>query len=251
MQPPVEFGGVPAVNFTALSDIEIVATVPVGAINGPISVRSPAGTGSSAAAFNLVTSPANDLFVDSALIQGTSDEVSGSNGGAGKEPGEPDHAGNAGARSVWFAWLAPASGTWTFDTFGSDFDTLLAVYTGGSIQALELVAANDDAPDRPGNSSKVAFAAVAGTTYHLAIDGYGGLQGLFDLSWELTPNVPAITGFSLERHSWRDGGDHRAESVECHGCGVRRSECHRLRRRFSDANHRPRAPRREFRPIAG
>ena len=33
-----------------------------------------------------------------------------SNCRAHKEPGEPDHAGNPGGRSVWWQWTAPASG---------------------------------------------------------------------------------------------------------------------------------------------
>ena len=31
--------------------------------------------------------------------------------------------------SVWFAWTPIFSGPAEFDTFGSDFDTVLAVYT--------------------------------------------------------------------------------------------------------------------------
>ena len=34
----------------------------------------------------------------------------GSNVGATKEPGEPDHAGDPGGASVWYTWTAPADG---------------------------------------------------------------------------------------------------------------------------------------------
>ena len=53
--------------------------------------------------------------------------MTGTNVGATKETGEPDHAGNVGGASVWCRWVAPADGTVTFDTFGSNYDTLLAV----------------------------------------------------------------------------------------------------------------------------
>ena len=40
---------------------------------------------------------------------------------ASKEPGEPNHAGNAGGHSVWWTWTAPAIGTVSINTDGSEF----------------------------------------------------------------------------------------------------------------------------------
>src|SRR5205814_1195676 len=51
----IRFGGVPA-SFTVNSATRITAHVPAGARTGPISVTSPAGTGTSAAAFTVLTS---------------------------------------------------------------------------------------------------------------------------------------------------------------------------------------------------
>lgn len=192
----VGFGGVAAVNFTVLSAAEITALVPPGAVTGPISVSTPAGTAGSAVNFTLDASPGNDLFANAQSINGNSGGIAGSNAGAGKEAGEPDHAGNAGGRSIWFVWSAPASGTWTFDTLGSEFDTLLAIYTGGAINILAPVGSNDDSPDLPGNASKVSFAALSGMTYRIAVDGYVGLSGILKLNWALTPNAPTVAGFS-------------------------------------------------------
>jgi Subtilase family/Domain of unknown function DUF11 len=98
-----------------------------------------------------------------------------------KEAGEPNHAGNAGGRSVWATWTAPASGLMTFDTHGSTFDTLLAVYTGSSVSALTQVAANDD-DGSGGGASGVSFAAVSGTTYKIAIDGKNGAFGFINMT---------------------------------------------------------------------
>src|SRR5207244_819620 len=44
--------------------------------------------------------PANDAF-ESAAVLAVSGTTSGSNAGATKAPGEPNHAGNAGGSSVW------------------------------------------------------------------------------------------------------------------------------------------------------
>src|SRR5581483_8524117 len=102
-------------------------------------------------------------------LDGASGQVSLTNIGATKQPGEPDHAGNPGGKSVWFRWTAPASGTATITTGGSNFDTLLAAYTGTALTSLAGIAADDDAgaTDR---TSTIAFPATAGTTYLIAVD---------------------------------------------------------------------------------
>ena len=88
--------------------------------------------------------PANDLFANAQAVSGSSGTATGSNVGATKEAGEPNHAGNAGGTSIWFRWTAPASGTATVDTLTSSFDTLLGVYTGSSVSSLTTIASNDD-----------------------------------------------------------------------------------------------------------
>ena len=62
---------------------------------------------------------------------------------------------------------------------GSDYDTTLAVYTGSSLGDLQLVAQNDDYSDR---KSRVTFAAMANTTYLIAVDGYASEQGQIQLN---------------------------------------------------------------------
>ena len=100
---------------------------------------------------------------------------------ASKESNEPNHAGNSGGKSVWWNWTAPYTGQINLNTTGSDFNTLLAVYTGGSIVALSLVAENDNVP--PSTTSAVNFTAQAGTTYRIAVDGYAGTYGTVKLNW--------------------------------------------------------------------
>jgi hypothetical protein len=189
----VTFNGLNAV-FTVDSDLQISATVPAGATTGPIQVVKPTGTATSAASFAVGTAPANDNFANARVIGGNAGTVAGSNTGASKEPGEPNHAGNAGGSSVWYSWTAPGSGSWQLDTAGSSFDTLLAVYTGTSVAALSLVASNDDSGI--GVTSQLTFNATAGTTYYFAVDGYGGVTGNITLNWAFTGNLPSITSFS-------------------------------------------------------
>ena len=128
----------------------------------------------------------SDSFSSASGIRGGSGQATGSNAGASKEPGEPDHAGRNGGASLWWRWTAPASGAVAIDTAGSDFDTLLAVYTGGAVDALTEVASNDDAV---GLQSEVRFTAQQGVMYHVAVDGYGGETGSIVLNWRDTGAV--------------------------------------------------------------
>lgn len=93
------------------------------------------------------------------------------NTGASKQPGEPNHANNRGGRSVWYTWTPTTSGTVAISTIGSNFDTLLAVYTGNTVQTLTLVKQNDDR-NSSDTTSRVQFHFTAGTKYRIAVDGY-------------------------------------------------------------------------------
>jgi len=140
--------------------------------------------------------PANDAFDNASTLTGLSGSVTGSTLGATKESGEPDHAGNSGGLSIWYSWQAPVNGTFSFDTVGSSFDTLLGVYTGSSVAGLTLVAGDDDIGGGIYQST-VQFVANAGTTYHIAVDGYDGESGSVVLSW--APTLEIVTSGPLTR----------------------------------------------------
>jgi hypothetical protein len=143
--------------------------------------------------------PANDSFASATIISGLSATVTGTNAGASKETGEPNHAGKPGGKSVWWSWTALSSGSAQIDTVGSNFDTTLGVYTGNSVSTLTLIAGNDD---NSGNfTSKVTFNAVGGTTYRIAVDGYGGCSGNITLNVRLVPSNSAPTDIGLSSTS--------------------------------------------------
>ena len=101
-------------------------------------------TGNVTLHWNLAGAPANDLFANAQVVSGSSGTATGSNAGATKEPGEPNHAGNSGGASIWYAWTASSTATVSIDTSGSSFDTLLGIYTGSSVGSLTTIASNDD-----------------------------------------------------------------------------------------------------------
>jgi hypothetical protein len=130
--------------------------------------------------------PANDHFAAAKVIEGSKGLVTGHNFGATKEPLEPNHAGNPGGHSVWYSWTAPADGQYGFVTLNSDFDTLLAVYEGASLDALTEVASSEDAGDGS-RASMLSFRAAAGVVYRIAIDGFAGKVGKIGLQWMPAP----------------------------------------------------------------
>jgi len=129
----------------------------------------------------LAQSPPNNQFASRIPLSGTNVTATGWNTNASKEIGEPNHAGNIGGQSVWWTWTAPANGDLIIKTDGSDFDTLLGVYTGSSVSALSLVASNDDHGASVINgiftnglfsTSRVRFQVTSGTQYQIAVDGF-------------------------------------------------------------------------------
>ena len=173
---------------TSVSNLSLVASNdddPAGGTTSRVTFNGTAGAtyqiavdGYDGATGNIVlnTPPLNDHFANRIALVGSSALAIGFNGLATKDALEPNHAGKAGGKSLWWTWTAPSSGTATATTIGSTFDTVLAVYTGSSLAALSPVASNDNDPY--GNfTSLVSFSAVAGTTYQIAVDGVSEAAG--------------------------------------------------------------------------
>ena len=89
------------------------------------------------------------------------------------------HANISGGNSVWYLWTPLATGVFQFDLTSTDFNTLLAVYTGSSIDELTTVAFNDDTA---GTDSQLVFQAIEGESYYIAVDSHGGTGGEFTLT---------------------------------------------------------------------
>jgi hypothetical protein len=150
--------------------------------------------------------PPNDNFSNAQPILGRSGIILGRNIGATKETGESNHAGNTGGASVWYKWQAPEDGRFVFATFGSDFATVIAVYTGSSLPSTNTtpVASNSIEPRGcPGSfgslpqDSRVAFEAVGGVFYHIAIDTRNGTTGDIELRWGASATISGrISGIS-------------------------------------------------------
>lgn len=84
---------------------------------------------------------------------------------------DPDCVGNG--PTVWYVYTPGVDQSLVADTFGSDYDTTLSVYTG-SPGSLSQIACNDDAS---GLQSAVAFDAAAGTTYYFMVGAFASGPG--------------------------------------------------------------------------
>jgi hypothetical protein len=85
---------------------------------------------------------------------------------------DPDCFGNS--HTVWYTYTPSVDGFVNANTFGSDYDTTLSVYTG-TRGALTQVACDDDTGDSV--QSSVTWEIVAGTSYHLMAGSFDGSPG--------------------------------------------------------------------------
>ncbi len=95
----------------------------------------------------------------------------------GLENNQGGSCGGDGAPEAIIVWSAPTTGTWTLDTIGSDFDTVLYVRSG-TCSGTE-VDCNDDSSS---TQSSVTITATAGESYYIFVDGYSSNSGNFVLN---------------------------------------------------------------------
>jgi len=83
------------------------------------------------------------------------------------------------AASVWYQYTATRNQTVVFDTFGSDYDTVLSVWTGAA-HPLTQLACDDDSNNT--NQSQVSVELEPDITYYINISGYSGENGTLILN---------------------------------------------------------------------
>ena len=91
-------------------------------------------------------------------------------------------ANNASGPDVTMLWMAPLTGTRTFQTQGTGFDTVMAIRTAtfnaatGALTCGSVVGANDDAAT--GSTwSRFTYGVTGGNLYCITMDGYAGAAG--------------------------------------------------------------------------
>jgi hypothetical protein len=126
--------------------------------------------------FQLQRRLANDDFADRLLIEETSIVFDASNVLGTREPDEPAHGTETNGASVWWEWIAPASGKVSLRAWAAyGANPILDVFTGDVLTNLVLVTNSV--------AGELSFDAEEGTHYIIAEVGAGGGTGA--LNFEL------------------------------------------------------------------
>jgi hypothetical protein len=136
--------------------------------------------------------PSNDNFADRTAITASPFTDSQDTTDATEEADEPRPRCAHIAKSVWYEFTPSTDGVFQVDTFGSDFDTAVAIWTGEALSSLTQEGCDDDSG--PGVESMVTFSASAGTTYFIQAGGYDDFEaGALTLSLGV-PTSGSISG---------------------------------------------------------
>ena len=142
--------------------------------------------------------PANDNFADAidvGVVPFGPVEIDTSD--ATTEPDDPSFCYGNGP-TVWFSFTPGADMRAEANTFSSDYDTTVSVYTGPSHGDLEEIACNDDA-DLTTLQSRVRWDAEAGVEYFIMVGSFDGEPG-GSLTFRMPiPPDPVNLGISVDR----------------------------------------------------
>jgi len=154
----------------------------------------------------------NDNFANRVFFTGLPLFTNGSNIGNTQEVGEPTQSGVI--NSAWWSWRAPSTGTVTFDTQGSNFDTYLSLFTGNDLPNLTLVAADDDSGQ--GLSSLLTRSVTAGEIYQIAVDGYQSNTGgiALNITAPPPPNDNFVNAIALTDETANSTGSNHGATIE-------------------------------------
>ncbi len=127
---------------------------------------------------NFVPRPTNDDFKNSEWVFGSNPTIPGNNLAATAQPGEPQHAGVGDGHSVWWKWVAPATGYAVLSFASNSAPPVVAVYTGQTVSNLIEHASMA--------AGTVGFETIKETTYYIAVDGTSSWEGSFTLNLMLS-----------------------------------------------------------------
>ena len=130
--------------------------------------------------------PANDDFQRAAPLR-VGDAIRGTVEGATRQRREPQHARLRAGRSVWYRFRAQRRLALRLNTRRTDFDSVIAVYTGRSLPSLRAVDFNDNGCG-PTGGSRVTVTTHRGQTYRIAVAG-ATARGRFRLQLDSAPDA--------------------------------------------------------------
>jgi hypothetical protein len=131
--------------------------------------------------------PANDHFAKAIAINSLPKTWTVNTAGATRQADEPQPSDCAASKTVWYTYKATTSDRVDIDTTGSNFRTVVAVYTGSTLATLHLVACSSAVHRQ---AADTLFEAVAGKNYRIQIGGDAGATGTLKVHAQ-RPSQPA------------------------------------------------------------
>lgn len=111
-----------------------------------------------------------------------------------------------------YRFIPRNTGFYTFDTFGSDFDTQLYIRSGGACPGTNALICNDDFG---GSQSKVQWQMFAGQVYYIIVDGFQNYSGNFVL--HLTIECAIGNNNDWQQECAESVGDPSHAAWDCNG----------------------------------
>lgn len=142
---------------------------------------------------NIASLPFADRIASRGVIHGSSGVGRGNNQNATSELLEPWGLLNPVQHSVWLSWTAPQSGTVTFSTVGSGFDTVLGGFTVVKLPLLPALYLPVTIDDESGgyHTSEITFNVTSGTEYAIGVGSDDDSGGNIVLSWQFNAGQSA------------------------------------------------------------
>jgi hypothetical protein len=158
----------------ALVAAVIALSLPACSRDVPTGPASQAGGAPSLA--TTLSAPANDDFNSAIVVTklNFTSRINTTEATTAADDPVPSCANGGRGPTVWYAFTSSRSKRVEANTFGSDYDSDLSVYTGTRGNLSE-VTCNDDAGN--GVQSKVVFDAVAGRIYYIMVGAFGSGPG--------------------------------------------------------------------------
>jgi len=129
-------------------------------------------------------------------------------------------------RSVWYRYNAPVNATLTVSTAGSNYDTVVDVFSGTCGSKQELDCSDDGA--FPSHTSSLTMAACGGTAYLFEVTAYCATgSGSLNLHVSTTPGAPDSDGDGVDdctdncrytSNSGQEDGDGDGTGDACDNC---------------------------------
>ena len=103
-------------------------------------------------------------------------------------PGDPTNiCSSPFGKGVWFSLRAPRDGILTLSTCGSDFDTVIGIYTGDCGSLNFYSCADDNGPSCPGVQASCSFPVTQNTMFYFVVGGYDGASGNLQFTASISP----------------------------------------------------------------